>query len=69
MIPWLLATAVLLVSAAAPAQDAPSFDALDEILRDTVASADVPGAVLLVGRGDHILYHRAFGSRTVVPDP
>ena len=27
-----------------------------------------PGAVLLVGRGGEVLYHKAFGSRTLVPE-
>jgi uncharacterized protein YbbC (DUF1343 family)/CubicO group peptidase (beta-lactamase class C family) len=66
---WLLLIAVLAPSRPALAQEAPGFDALDEILRDAVAAGDVPGAVALVGRGDRILYHRAFGSRTLVPDP
>ena len=65
----LIVTALLLVFSAAEAQDAPRFDALDEIMRESIAAGDVPGAVVLVGRGDRTLYLRAFGSRTLVPEP
>jgi len=63
----LLVTALALGSVPAIGQETPRFDALDEILRDAVVAGDVPGAVVLVGRGDRTLYHRAFGSRTLVP--
>jgi uncharacterized protein YbbC (DUF1343 family)/CubicO group peptidase (beta-lactamase class C family) len=65
----LIVTALLLVVSTAEAQEAPRFDALDEVLRDSVVAGDAPGAVVLVGRGDRTLYLRAFGSRTLVPEP
>jgi uncharacterized protein YbbC (DUF1343 family)/CubicO group peptidase (beta-lactamase class C family) len=37
-------------------------------MTDAVKSGEVPGAVVLVGRGDETLYFRALGSRRVVPD-
>jgi uncharacterized protein YbbC (DUF1343 family)/CubicO group peptidase (beta-lactamase class C family) len=45
----------------------PDLAALDDVVRDGIASGDVPGAVVLIGRGDEILYHRAFGWRAFVP--
>jgi uncharacterized protein YbbC (DUF1343 family)/CubicO group peptidase (beta-lactamase class C family) len=40
---------------------------LDSAARDAVAAREVPGAVILVGRGDRVLYRRAVGSRALVP--
>lgn len=49
--------------------EGPDLSALDEAARDAVASGDIPGVVVLVGRGDEVLYHRAWGWRTVIPNP
>jgi uncharacterized protein YbbC (DUF1343 family)/CubicO group peptidase (beta-lactamase class C family) len=66
---WLLALVLVLAAAApAPAAEAPDFGAVDEAARDAVASGEIPGAVVLVGRGDETLYHRAFGFRSLVPE-
>jgi uncharacterized protein YbbC (DUF1343 family)/CubicO group peptidase (beta-lactamase class C family) len=43
------------------------FTGIDEAATDAVQSGDIPGVVVLVGRGDDTLYLRAFGARTVVP--
>ncbi|HWN53810.1 MAG TPA: serine hydrolase domain-containing protein, partial [Methylomirabilota bacterium] len=40
---------------------------LDRAIRDTVAAGDAPGAVVLVGQGDRVLYRKAIGSRALVP--
>jgi uncharacterized protein YbbC (DUF1343 family)/CubicO group peptidase (beta-lactamase class C family) len=45
------------------------FSAVDDAVRDVVATGEIPGAVVLVGQGDRVLYHRAFGLRQVVPTP
>src|SRR2546423_6698300 len=37
-------------------------------MTDAVKSGELPGAVLLGGRGDETLYFRAVGSRRVVPE-
>src|SRR5439155_18761567 len=34
-----------------------------------IARHELPGAVVLVGRGDAVLYHQAFGQRSVRPAP
>src|SRR5262245_11717484 len=69
----LAALVVSVLSAAAraqgpvPALSAAVSLALDVAARDAVAAGEVPGAVVLVGQGDQILYRRATGSRALVP--
>src|SRR5437016_2697478 len=60
----LLALSVLPTRAFA---EPPDFSAVDAAASDAVASGEIPGAVILVGQGSRILYHRAFGLRQVVP--
>ena len=45
------------------------YAAIDEAMNDAVKSGEIPGVVVLVGRGDETLYYRAVGSRRLVPDP
>lgn len=45
------------------------FSGVDEAVNDAVKSGEIPGAVVLVGRGDETLYFRAVGSRRLVPEP
>jgi uncharacterized protein YbbC (DUF1343 family)/CubicO group peptidase (beta-lactamase class C family) len=45
------------------------FSGVDAAATDAVASGDIPGVVVLVGRDDEVLLHRAWGSRAVVPGP
>src|SRR5437762_3122304 len=52
-------------SAAQPA----ALEGVAAAATDTVASGEIPGVVVLVGRGDEILYHRAWGQRALVPQP
>ena len=66
--PWLLALAVVVLGAPHVSAQPPSFAAVDDAARDAVQSGDIPGAVVLVGRGDEVLFVRAYGWRRVVPD-
>ncbi len=43
-------------------------DALDEACRRGVAEGAFPGAVVLVGQGERVLCHRAYGHRSLVPE-
>lgn len=43
------------------------FAAIAPLVTDAIARHEVPGAVVLIGRGDEVLYHRAFGDRAVAP--
>src|SRR5216684_1832213 len=67
----LLALLLLLAFCSAPATvvaQAPSTWAeLDTAARDAVAAGEVPGAVILVGRGERVLYRKGLGSRALVP--
>ena len=47
--------------------DARRFDAIEPLVREAIAEKKLPGAVILVGRGDRTLYHKAFGNRAVSP--
>jgi len=40
---------------------------IDEAVEEAIESGQIPGAVALVGQGDRILHHRAYGNRTVAP--
>ncbi len=43
--------------------------AVDEAVRDAVASSEIPGGVLVVGQGDQILHRKVLGWRATVPNP
>lgn len=49
----------------------PSFAKADGLIAAAIAHGEIPGAVLLVGRGDEIVYEKAYGhrasSRSVCP--
>jgi uncharacterized protein YbbC (DUF1343 family)/CubicO group peptidase (beta-lactamase class C family) len=61
-------TAVVLGAAPALAQS-PSFLDVDAAAREAVQSGEIPGVVVLIGRGDDTLFLRAYGLRRIVPDP
>ncbi len=41
---------------------------LDRIVEDAIKAHTIPGAVLLIGRGDVILHEAAYGSRRLIPN-
>jgi uncharacterized protein YbbC (DUF1343 family)/CubicO group peptidase (beta-lactamase class C family) len=43
--------------------------AAEEAVRDAVAASEIPGAVLIVGQGDQILFRKVLGWRATVPRP
>ncbi len=43
--------------------------AVDSLIEAAIRNKLLPGAVVLVGRGDTIVYQRAYGQRAVVPAP
>jgi uncharacterized protein YbbC (DUF1343 family)/CubicO group peptidase (beta-lactamase class C family) len=49
------------------AVDTHRLDAIEPLVRAAIADKKLPGAVVLVGRGDRILYQRAIGNRALVP--
>ena len=50
--------------ALAPADLAP----LDRIVQDEIRAGHIPGAVVLVGQGKHVLYRKAFGHQALQPE-
>jgi uncharacterized protein YbbC (DUF1343 family) len=70
LIAWSLGVVALVMvwtQPASSAADAADWGAIDAAVRDAVTLGDLPGGVVLVGRGDRILYRKAFGSRALVP--
>jgi uncharacterized protein YbbC (DUF1343 family)/CubicO group peptidase (beta-lactamase class C family) len=68
----LIALFALPASAFAPPRDVSGtldFSGIDEAANEAVSSGEIPGVVVLVGRGDDILLHRAYGSRRLLPHP
>ena len=50
-----------------PAVDVRRFEAIDALIRDDIAQKRLPGAVVLVGLRDRIVYQKAIGNRALVP--
>ena len=45
-----------------------AFHAVEDAFQDSIAQSIFPGAVVLVGKGEDIVYEQAFGYRSLVPD-
>src|SRR5262245_65043815 len=59
-------------SASPRLQDGIDLSRLDEIpplVEEAIADKKLPGAVVLIGRGDHVVYEKAIGRRAVQPSP
>ena len=57
---------ILLASIAGLAQTYPSAE-IDKLIQDAVSRDALPGAVILIGQQDRILYEKAYGNRALVP--
>ena len=49
--------------------DAAKLNGIDALVREDIEQKKLPGAVVLVGRGERTLYQRAIGQRAIVPKP
>jgi CubicO group peptidase (beta-lactamase class C family) len=49
--------------------DLTRLDAIPPLIEQAIADKKLPGAVVLIGRGDRIVYQKAVGRRAVVPAP
>ena len=45
------------------------FSAVDQAINDAIAAHQLPGAVLVVGHGGHVVYRHAYGNRAIEPAP
>jgi len=53
----------------AAVESSAGFAPIGPLVEAAIARHDLPGAVVLAGRGDAIVYHQAFGQRAVRPSP
>jgi uncharacterized protein YbbC (DUF1343 family)/CubicO group peptidase (beta-lactamase class C family) len=58
-----------LAAAAASQVDVAKFDAIETLVKEDIEQKKLPGAVVLIGRGERILYQKAIGRRAIVPSP
>lgn len=56
-------------SAGAPGFDAARLARIDGVVEAAIARRELPGAVVVVGRGDAIVWQKAYGHRALVPAP
>jgi serine-type D-Ala-D-Ala carboxypeptidase len=47
--------------------DLDHLEQVDSLIAQAIEKKDIPGAVLLVGRGDDVVYRKAYGNRAVEP--
>ena len=47
--------------------DARRLEAIEPLVQEAIEQKKLPGAVVLIGRGDRILYQKAIGNRALVP--
>ncbi len=52
---------------ASPGVDLAAFGRIDQLVNDAIAAGQLPGAVVLVGRGSQVVYEKAYGHRAVAP--
>ena len=67
-----LAALLLVATLMAPGQaasqvDARKLDGIEPLVAQAIAERKLPGAVVLIGRGDKTLYQKAIGRRAIVP--
>jgi uncharacterized protein YbbC (DUF1343 family)/CubicO group peptidase (beta-lactamase class C family) len=72
----LVLLAIFLLGLAAPMKAAdnsrPSqykFSEIDQIIEGGIAAKKFPGAVVIVGHDGHVVFHKAFGNRSLMPQP
>ena len=51
----------------APAPPTRGFASIDALMQDAVAKGTIPGGVVLIGHNGHVVYRKAFGSRSLEP--
>ena len=69
---FLVIAAILFTAATLTAQvvadvDVKRLEGIQPLVEKDIADKKLPGAVVLVGRGDNVLYQKAFGNRALLP--
>ncbi len=62
-----LALAIVSLGAQSARLDTGKLEGIERVVRDAIQDKQLPGAVVLVGRGDKVLYKEAIGNRALVP--
>ena len=68
-----LALAACVLQASAPAQapsagfDVAALNRIDDVVADAIKARQLPGAVVVVGRGDQVAFRKAYGQRALQP--
>ena len=74
---WVALAAALVVSAHEPLKqgtpekygiDGTKLSQVDRVIEDAIADKSIPGAVVSVVRGDRIVYLKAYGNKSLVPE-
>jgi uncharacterized protein YbbC (DUF1343 family)/CubicO group peptidase (beta-lactamase class C family) len=65
----LITIAILLISQTQSNAQKQDFSAIDRVIEGGIAAKKFPGAVVIVGHDGHIVFHKAFGNRSLVPQP
>ena len=70
-LPFAALVVAVRLAAQAPAavESSAGFAPIAPLVEAAIARHELPGAVVVVGRGDAIVYHQAFGQRAVRPSP
>jgi uncharacterized protein YbbC (DUF1343 family)/CubicO group peptidase (beta-lactamase class C family) len=64
-----LATPALSQPRSRATENSQPFAGIDRVVAEAMAAGRTPGAVVLVGRGDEVVFEKAYGRRAVVPAP
>jgi CubicO group peptidase (beta-lactamase class C family) len=64
-----LALTLCPIADAAAVVDNAVMSRADRLIENAIAAKQIPGAVLLVGRGSSVVYRKAYGQRAVEPIP
>jgi len=62
-----LAAALASPAAAGDRAQAQRLASIDRVIAESIARGELPGAVVLVGRGDAVLWRKAYGNRALEP--
>src|ERR1700743_675185 len=45
------------------------FSQIDRIIEDGIAEKKFPGAVVIIGHHGRVVFHKAYGNRSLIPQP